>query len=208
MSRIPDDIETRLRAAAPSGISYEQKTDPLGVTVAWCELANKDELLAIAECLARCGARLSMITGSQPPAPPEVEAEESETDAGDGVAEAASPEPTLSFGGTPLDGTAYELDYHFDLAGDALTVVALVAQGSSIASLTPVYRTADWPEREIMELYGLRIVGHPDPRRLFLDKSIEPAVLERLIPFSTLTNATSTSDLWSKVMEAGKEASQ
>ncbi|MEJ2459630.1 MAG: NADH-quinone oxidoreductase subunit C, partial [Novosphingobium sp.] len=63
---------------------------------------------------------------------------------------------------------------------------------------------ADWPEREIMELYNMTFTDHPDPRRLFLDSSIEPAVLERLIPFSTLVNAASTDDLWSKVMNAAK----
>jgi hypothetical protein len=55
-----------------------------------------------------------------------------------------------------------------------------------------------------MELYGMVFSGHPNPRRLFLDKSIDPAVLERLIPFSTLANAASTQELWSKITAAAK----
>ncbi|MEF2074616.1 NADH-quinone oxidoreductase subunit C [Consotaella aegiceratis] len=198
MSHYPEDIEARLQTAAPSGINYSSDTDPHGVTYAWCELASKDELKSVGETLARLGARLSLITGSQTPPPPEVDDE----DEAEGEAE-AKPVP-MTFGGTPMDGTAYEITYHFDLLGDTLTLVVYAPQGSSIDSLTSLFRTADWPEREIMETYNLRIDNHPDPRRLFLDKSIEPAVMERLIPFSTLTNATSTTALWEKVMDAAK----
>ena len=42
--------------------------------------------------------------------------------------------------------------------------------------------------------------GHPDPRRLFIDPAIDAAVLERLIPYSTLVNAASTKALWDKVL--------
>ena len=51
-----------------------------------------------------------------------------------------------------------------------------------------------------MEIYNLHVVGHPNPRRLFLDETVEPAVLERLIPFSTLVNAASTKSLWEKII--------
>jgi len=51
-----------------------------------------------------------------------------------------------------------------------------------------------------MEIYNLHIVDHPDPRRLFLDESIDSAVLERLIPLSTLANAASTQSLWEKII--------
>lgn len=208
-ARLPQDIAARLRAAAPAGIAYSAETDPNGVTVAWCELADKDDLMPVARMLRALDARLSMIAGSQPPAPPkDEEEEEEETEGAEGeAAETAPPEPPpRSFGHTPLDGTSYELTYHFDLGGDTLTLVVFVAAGDSVDSLTPLFRAADWPEREMMENYALAVRGHPDPRRLFIDPAIEPAVLERLIPFSTLVNATSTKDLWGKVMETAKKA--
>lgn len=207
MTRIPQDLETRLRAAAPSGIAWSAATNPQGVTVAWCGLAESDELLPVATVLRDIGARLSMTTASAPPAPEEEEEEEDE-DAEEGAEAKVEEEkaPRLSFGGTVLDGTAYELAYHFDLGGDTLTVIAYVPQGGEIDSLTPLFRTADWGEREMMELYSLVVRNHPDPRRLFIDPSIDPAVFERLIPFSTLSNAASTKELWEKIGVAQKAA--
>nr|WP_284701384.1 NADH-quinone oxidoreductase subunit C [Rhodoplanes tepidamans] len=141
-----------------------------------------------------------MISASQPPAP-EDEEEDDDGEAEEGAEAAAEEAPApVSFGGTPLDGTSYELAYHFDLGGDTLTVVAYLPAGGSVASLTPLFRTADWNERELMECYAVTVRNHPDPRRLFLDASIDPAVLERLIPFSTLVNAASTKGLWEKIM--------
>ncbi len=208
MSHLPPDLEARLGSAAPAGVAFTTTTDPHGVTAAWCELASKDELKPVGEMLRSLGARLSMIAGSQPPPPPEEEEEEETDDAEpDDTTEAAPKASPTTFGGTPMDGTAYELTYHFDLGGDTLTVVVFVPAGGSIASLTPLFRTADWPEREIMETYTLIVRDHPDPRRLFIDETVEPAVLEHLIPFSTLVNAGSTKDLWQKVMGASKAGS-
>ena len=49
------------------------------------------------------------------------------------------------------------------------------------------------------------MTDHADPRRLFLDASIDGAVLERLIPFSTLTNAASTKGLWDRIFASQKK---
>jgi NADH-quinone oxidoreductase subunit C len=101
-----------------------------------------------------------------------------------------------------LRGTR-EISYHFDLEGTTLTVaVELPLEGAQVPSLTPVFRNADWNEREFMELYEIRVTGHPDPRRLFLDSSIEPAAFERLIPYSTFSNGANSKALWEKVMAA------
>lgn len=202
MTRLPPDLESRLAAVAPHGVAFSTETDRHGVTVAWAELADRDDLFAVATLMRDLGARLSMTTASQPPAPPEEDEDDDEDEATeDGAETAAEAEkaPALSFGGTPLDGTSYELAYHFDLGGDTLTVIAHVAQGGDVASLTPLFRTADWAEREMMELYAVTVRDHPDPRRLFIDPAIEPAVFERLIPFSTLVNAASTKGLWDKI---------
>jgi NADH:ubiquinone oxidoreductase subunit C len=202
MTRLPADIQTQLAAAAPGGVEYSSTTTQ-GVVTGWCDLANSEDLLSVGKTLLQLGARLAMVSALQPSAPEEEE--ESDDDAGDAAkAEKAAPK---TFGGTPVDGKAYELDYHFVLGGDFLTVIAYVPAGGSIPSLTPLFRSADWPEREIMENYSLVIRDHPDPRRLFLDPAIDAAVLERLIPFSTLVNAASTKSLWDKVLAAKGGAS-
>ncbi|HEY2933066.1 MAG TPA: NADH-quinone oxidoreductase subunit C [Acidobacteriota bacterium] len=37
-----------------------------------------------------------------------------------------------------------------------------------IASVTPVWKTADWLEREVYDMFGIVFSGHPDPRRILL----------------------------------------
>jgi len=202
MTRLPADIQTQLAAAAPGGVKYTSTTTQ-GVVTGWCDVANSEDLLAVGKMLLQLGARLAMVSALQPPAP------EEEEDSDEGADDAAKPEKEIpkTFGGTPIDGKSYELDYHFVLGGDFLTVIAYVPAGGSIPSLTPLFRAADWPEREIMENYSLIVRDHPDPRRLFLDPAIDAAVLERLIPFSTLVNAASTKALWDKVLAAKGGAS-
>jgi len=94
-----------------------------------------------------------------------------------------------------------EIAYHFDLDGTTLTLTCeLPLQGAQVPSITPIFRNADWNEREFMEIYDIQVTGHPDPRRLFLDASIEPAAFERLIPYSTFSNGANSKALWDKVM--------
>lgn len=38
----------------------------------------------------------------------------------------------------------------------------------SVPSITPLYAGADWLEREVWDLFGVRFPGHPNPKRLLL----------------------------------------
>jgi len=53
--------------------------------------------------------------------------------------------------------------------GVALMMKTKLGPGvSSCPSLVPVYRGADWMERECYDMFGIRFEGHPDLRRILL----------------------------------------
>jgi Ni,Fe-hydrogenase III component G len=64
-----------------------------------------------------------------------------------------------------------EVLYHFSLEDINLLVslrVKLDRKRPSIDSLAPVFKGANWIEREMHEIMGIEFRGHPDLRRLLL----------------------------------------
>lgn len=96
--------------------------------------------------------------------------------------------------------------YEFVLEGAVYNVTAhMDAQHDFVPSITPVFANADWHEREMMELYGIKVKGHPDPKRLFLDETLDAGLLGQIVPLSIVMNGASSTDLWERIL-SDKEA--
>ena len=79
----------------------------------------------------------------------------------------------------------FEMVYHFfSLSRNRrLRVKAQVSEGElRIASLTSLWRNADWLEREVYDLFGVQFEGHPDLRRLFMYDGFEGHPLRKDYP--------------------------
>lgn len=49
-----------------------------------------------------------------------------------------------------------------------LRVKASLTDGEACPSVTPIWSGADWMEREVFDMFGIRFEGHPDLRRILL----------------------------------------
>ena len=49
-----------------------------------------------------------------------------------------------------------------------LRVKVSLADGEASPSVTPIWAGADWMEREVFDMFGIRFEGHPDLRRILL----------------------------------------
>jgi NADH-quinone oxidoreductase subunit C len=79
----------------------------------------------------------------------------------------------------------FEMVYHFfSLSRNRrLRVKAQVSESElRIASLTSLWRNADWLEREVYDLFGVHFGGHPDLRRLFMYDGFEGYPLRKDYP--------------------------
>ena len=68
----------------------------------------------------------------------------------------------------------FEILYHFsdDTSGQIISVRAKINDKDKpeIVSITPVFKAAEWIEREIHELLGINFIGHPNLKRLLLSE--------------------------------------
>ena len=69
------------------------------------------------------------------------------------------------------DHPRFAVNYHLYALENARSLrlkVWLDGETPSVASMTSVFPGANWHEREVWDLMGIKFDGHPDPRRIFL----------------------------------------
>jgi NADH-quinone oxidoreductase subunit C len=79
----------------------------------------------------------------------------------------------------------FELNYHLLSLSRREIIrlrVALPGQNPSIQSVVPVWPTANWHEREIFDLFGIRFEGHPNLKRMLLPDDWEGYPLRKDYP--------------------------
>ena len=112
-------------------------------------------------------------------------------------------------GGRCVIISAYKKDdhhvlvYHLDIDGMLLNV-EVELYDNKIDSITPILNSANWTEREFKEMFGIELIGHPNPARLFLDESIAEGILGEYMPLSQAMNGAATCCMWEKI-ESEKE---
>jgi NADH-quinone oxidoreductase subunit C len=79
-------------------------------------------------------------------------------------------------------GELVEITYHLrSLSRDEEIYVRLSAPyNGAFASVWELYPAALMPEREIAEMFGLRLEGHPNPKRLLTTDGLDPMLLKRI----------------------------
>jgi NADH-quinone oxidoreductase subunit C len=72
-----------------------------------------------------------------------------------------------NYGEDPRWTIVYEL-YHMEQKTHLRLKTSLSEEKSELPSIITVWRTADWHEREIYDMMGVRFRGHPDLRRILM----------------------------------------
>jgi len=95
----------------------------------------------------------------------------------------------------------FELNYHLVSIPRREKVrlrVRLAGSDPVVDSLVPVWPGANWLEREIFDLFGIRFAGHPDLRRILLPDDWEGYPLRRDYPVQGYRDVPNTGELFRK----------
>ena len=85
----------------------------------------------------------------------------------------------------PEESPRFHIVYVFNSLSKNLQLmlrVPVAGDNPTIPTLTEVYKNANWREREIWDLFGIHVEGHPDLRRLLMPKDWDGHPLRKDYP--------------------------
>ena len=85
----------------------------------------------------------------------------------------------------PQETPRFHIIYQLTSIAKNLSVqVRVPVNGSSpkVQTATRVFESANWRERELLDMFGIEIEGHPDPRRILMPEGTEGHPLRKDFP--------------------------
>lgn len=86
----------------------------------------------------------------------------------------------------PVDDERFEIVYHLlsMTHNSRIRVKLRTDEDTPVDSVTPLFKAANWWEREVWDMFGVAFNGHPDLRRILTDYGFEGHPLRKDFPLT------------------------
>jgi NADH-quinone oxidoreductase subunit C len=82
-----------------------------------------------------------------------------------------------------------------------IRVKVRVAEGEEVPTIIPVWPGANWAEREVYDMFGIKFTGHPDLRRILMDERWVGHPLRKDFPLRSYQLFTEPMEIHTELLE-------